>query len=72
MYATFPSLYEVRTMADVRARAEFLAWMTAESYRDAGRHAHGLSRNERASCFHKARAYRRRAMRASQYANLHP
>lgn len=69
MYDAFPSLYEVRTLADVRARAEFLAWTTADAYRAAGQHAHGRTRSDRAASFRKAREYQRRAIRASQHAN---
>lgn len=59
----------VKTMADVRARAEFLAWMTRDAYRDAYRHAPNLSRSDRAEMLRKSRDYQRRAVRVSNYAN---
>lgn len=69
MYSTFPSADEVRSMADVRVRAEFLAWITHDAYRIAACHARDLSRSDRADALRKARQYRRRAIRASQHAN---
>lgn len=69
MYLIFPSLDDVRSMADIRARAEFLAWMTHDAYRDAAHCSPGLSRSERAVSLLRARDYKRRAVRVSQYLN---
>lgn len=60
---------EVRTMADVRVRAEASAWVTRDAYRDDARNRPGISRSDRASMLRKARDYKRRAIRVSQYLN---
>ena len=62
---------DVRTMRHVKARAEASAWVTYQAYLDAARHAHGLTRSDRAENLLKAREYKRRAIRVSHYLNAH-
>lgn len=69
MFHAFPGIDTVQTMADVRARAEFLAWTTHETNLRAARHSLRLTRGDRAACLRAARDYKRRAVRVSQYIN---
>lgn len=53
----------VKSMADVRARAEFLAALSRDVYRDAARNAPGLHRDDRAALLRTSRDYARRLTR---------
>lgn len=57
----------VSTMSDVRARAEFLAKLSEDAYRDAARHAPNLSEGDRSKMFAASSDYRRRRKRVSRY-----
>ena len=59
---------DVKTMSDIRARAEFLAWMTRDAYRDAYKNSFAPAA-ERGALWLKAYQYKRRAIRVSQYLN---
>lgn len=50
-------------MADVRARAEYLAVLSATVYRDAARHGAGLTNVDRAALMATSHDYDRRAGR---------
>lgn len=62
-------VFDVQTMRQVRARAEFLAWSTRDAYRDAARNAVAPPPGWRVAMEHEAWKYKRRAIRLSNYCN---
>lgn len=57
------------TMSEIRIKAEWWAWVTWQAYIDGAKHGLDLSRTDRAVHLWKAREYKRRAIRVSQWLN---
>lgn len=56
-------------MIPILLQAESLAWSTWQAYMDGYRHSPDLTRADRAAHLLKAREYKRRGIRVSQYLN---